>query len=217
LHVTASITQLYGMQQPTQAVAPEVPAACQPPPPVARGCQCPTHNAAACPALNPALSPVTSLQHPIEQMAPARTSPGTLLVLLLVAPLAVSAHRHLHDDDGTTDTASAVTQAALGAPAEFDPTPGPLNFDPAQAGKRNGFYRCVRVRHASAWCTELSFSAAVSDSLAVHLLQPTTGAARASRASRSRAACSALWLGRVRGQTLLPWRPPPSKCRWCST
>jgi myo-inositol catabolism protein IolC len=90
-------------------------------------------------------------------MAERHTSSTPLLVVLLLvlvlAPAVVSAHRHLHDDgtdaatapgDGATDAAAA-TQAALGAPAEFDPTPRPLNFDPAQAGKSSGFYRCVHA------------------------------------------------------------------------
>lgn len=71
-----------------------------------------------------------------------------LLGCLLVSASAHPHHRHILQEDPlaavdaslTTPTAP-VTIAAAEDEFRIDPTPGPIEFDPVQAGRRNGFYR----------------------------------------------------------------------------
>jgi hypothetical protein len=56
--------------------------------------------------------------------------------------VSASAHRHLMQEP--TEPTAAGTDPAIAGDDEFrvDPTPGPIDADPSQMGRRNGFYRC---------------------------------------------------------------------------
>lgn len=87
-------------------------------------------------------------------MTKSSTVAWRLLCCLLMA--SASAHRHMMQqepivpetgmpDPSNTPTDLEPTQEGLGVeddPFRIDPTPGPIEIDPTQMGRRNGFYRC---------------------------------------------------------------------------